>query len=358
MKPRMTKSVKARQQGVIFLLLMLVLFVAGSSVVIGALNNRQSAQLARAKEVRHQLEQAKAALLAYAANYASFHDNARGPGFLPCPADNATGQPLDTCDANPDAPKLGRLPEYEVLPTGSRFYFNDYYAQTDEQFWYVVHPRFTYQTDSASNRESRNRTSIHVSEDYPTAYALDHAIFLDGLGGYAALIIAPGGALATQNRTAAPDAAQNYLDGENGVANSFTYFTSYPANPTQFNDQVIGITIDEVITYMGMVAAREMRRVLDSDFDHKGGGNHASHPDAYMPTSTADFIALFDDELAWLRNSTSSPANGERWSLYTSYRRVSPTKVCLELSGYDLVYVFTYGGETTTEHVPCADVLP
>ncbi|MDY6982231.1 MAG: hypothetical protein SV422_04010, partial [Pseudomonadota bacterium] len=144
----MTKSPKARQQGAIFLLLMLVLFVAGSSVVIGALNNRQSAQLERAREVRHQLERAKAELLAYAANYASFHADSRGPGFFPCPADNATGQPLETCDANANIPKLGRLPEYEVLPSGSRFYFNDYYAQTDEQFWYVVHPRFTYQTNS------------------------------------------------------------------------------------------------------------------------------------------------------------------------------------------------------------------
>lgn len=357
MKPRTTNHNRP-QHGVILLLLMLVLFVAGSSVVIGALNNRQSAELARAREVRYQLEQAKAALLAYAASYAIFHDNTRGPGFFPCPADDATGQPQATCDANPNYPKLGRLPEYEILPSGSRYHFNDAFAGTDEQFWYVVHPRFTYQTNSASNRRSRNRTSLHGT---PTAYALQHDLLLDGVPGYAALIIAPGPALATQDRLAAPNTPASYLDGENGIANSFTYYTSYPANPSQFNDQVIGITIDEVVSYIGIVAAREMRRVIESDFDHTAtGGAHAAHPNAYLPTSSSAFRRLFDNDLPWLRRTTTPPANGERWASNTTYRRISNTKACLDLSGYDNhVYVFTYGGDLTTVNVAdCSLVDP
>ena len=325
MKPLTTKNPELRQHGVILLLLMLVLFVAGSSVVIGALNNRQTAEMARTREVRHQLERAKAELLAYAANYASFHDDTRGPGFFPCPdtdvpANDPDGLPnytgnnpvLQECTYSTAA--IGRLPRQEVFDD-LRYRFNATYADIDEQFWYVAAPNYLYSA-TATNRRSYYRTYWDTSQPI----ASPRWLTLDGDTRYVALIIAPGEALSTQDRVASPASHENYLDGLNG-GDGYNFYTSYANNPDLFNDQVIGITLDEYMIHVGTAVAREVKEGMDAYYTQYAGNSKRYPADALAVTpnmnsnscSTSTLSNLFDDGLTWLRDNSSSET-GERWS--------------------------------------------
>ncbi len=302
----------SRQKGVIFLALILVMFVTGGTLALSALNNRQSTEIAAQSELHYQMAAAKAALLAYAASSARLNSDLRGPGFFPCPDTDNDGLPQSTCNSN--IALVGRLPQYEDF-SGSRFPFNDTYANVDRQFWYVVGPRYVYHTTTAGNRRSRLRTNA-ISTLYAAAYWLT----LDGTPEYVALIIAPGDELTTQTRSTGATSYANYLDGQNG-ASGFNYFTSYSSNPELFNDQVIGITLDEYIKTVGAVIAGEIKETIDI--------YAAANADAYpvdsgsltstsCPSSTTGttFSNLFDSGHVWLRDASISPNgnNNERWS--------------------------------------------
>lgn len=340
MKKPTAKIRKARgQQGVIFLALMLVLVVTGSTVALSALNNRQSALLERNREIRYQMEQAKAALLAYAANYASFYTD-RGPGFFPCPdTDDPTTLPLVDPDGTPNytgtasleqcsysAPAVGRLPKMEVF-ADTTFRFNDTYADIDQQFWYVAAPRYLYSSTS-TDRRSYKRT---YSDSATSTVASSAWLTLDGETEYVALIIAPGEELEGQDRSSGPTNYANYLDGQNG-GDGFNFYTSYSSNPELFNDEVLGITLDEYMIYVGTAVAREVKLRLDQFYalnlnsyipTRYPASKAAMVPDASNTcTDNSKFSNMFDDTTygsanLWLRDSTSGNL-GERWSCQQS----------------------------------------
>ncbi|HEY0964041.1 MAG TPA: hypothetical protein VGE69_16955 [Pseudomonadales bacterium] len=336
MKALTLKNRKALQRGVILLLLMFVLFVAGSSVVIGALNNRQSVELARTREVHHQLERAKAELLAYAANYANFYDDARGPGFFPCPD---TDDPQDDPDGLPNytgsnptlqhctysTAAVGRLPKIEIFSATS-YRFNDTYADIDEQFWYVAAPRYLYSA-TATDRRSYYRTYWDTSTPTVASIASTRWLTLDGATGYVALIIAPGEVLPTQDRTAGLANYENYLDGSNG-GDGYNFYTSYLNNPELFNDQVIGITLDEYMIHVGTAVAHKVKQGLDALYIQSPSipKGYPSNINAVIPDTNSNICSsnalsdVFDgtnvgllNPPAWLRNN-SPDETGERWS--------------------------------------------
>lgn len=341
---------KASQQGVIFLALVLVLFVAGSTVAISALNNRQSRELEERTEVRYQMGLAKAALLSYAANSAQLYNDARGPGFFPCPDTDNDGESEGACNSN--TAQLGRLPEYEGFPD-RRFYINDTYADVDGQFWYVVAPRYVYDTATTTNRRSRLRTAA--------TYASPYWLNLDGKSEYVALIIAPGNELTTQSRRAGPTNYANYLDGLNG-ASGFNYYTSYDSNPELFNDEVIGITLDEYMLYVGTAVAREVKAVIDV-FANANSGLYPADSGSINSTSCSSFSGttfsnLFDNQALWLRdNSVNNGNNNERWSCPSGMwwnRDASNTAGVLKFNGCNnLSFAFTVGGGITRTGTGC-----
>ncbi|MEY4641595.1 MAG: hypothetical protein RLZZ227_1589 [Pseudomonadota bacterium] len=345
---------KASQQGVIFLALVLVLFVAGSTVAISALNNRQSRELQERAEVRYQMGLAKAALLSYAASSAQLYDNERGPGFFPCPDTGNDGEPEGGCNSNTAV--LGRLPEYQVLPDNRRFYINDTYANVDGQFWYVVAPRYVYDTATTTNRRSRLRTAA--------TYAAPYWLNLDGKSEYVALIIAPGNELTTQSRRTGPTNYANYLDGLNG-ASGFNYYTSYDSNPELFNDEVIGITLDEYMLHVGTAVAREVKAVIDvfaaGSFGAYPGDSGAINSVSCSAFTGTTFSNLFDNQAAWLRDNSlnNNGNNNERWSCPSGMwwnRDASPNTGVgvLKLNGCDnLSFTLTFGGGITRTGTRC-----
>jgi hypothetical protein len=314
------------------LALVLVVFVSGSSLLLGALNNRQNAALLQQTELRYQMEQAKTALLAYAASSAQFSSHATGPGFFPCPDTDNDGQPQSTCDS--DSALLGRLPEYADI-AGSRFGFNAEYAGIDRQFWYAVGPRYVYHSTTSTKRTSRSRVSTVSNEAVP------YRLFLDGQSGYVAFIIAPGEELDTQDRGTGSNNYTDYLDGLNG-ASGFNYYTSYSSNPGQFNDRILGITLDEYMVYVGTAVAREMKPVVDAYYTAQG-----KYP--YWSLFSSYFRNQFDDEHLWLRTDTSGTwvGNGERWSslgvIWSPASSYASTGTLTFNGCTGLSFTFTYG---------------
>lgn len=330
MKHLKSTSPERGERGVIFLALMLVLLVTGSTIVIAALNNRNSAALAQKRDARLEMEQAKAALLAYAANYAKLSNDAHGPGFFPCPdIDNDPNGAADFATAtnspcNASTPIVGRLPVYEEI-AGTRYEISSKYANLDDQrFWYVVAPRYVYPF-TAGNRRSFMRT--YAIETAGFNEATDYWLTLDGEDGFVAFIIDPGEELVGQNRAGGSTNYANYLDGLNG-GSGFDYFTSYSNNPALFNDRILGITFDEYMLHVGTAVARDMKLRLDAYNASGSTVNSRRYPPNY-PTSgggtnatttceSGTFRSIFNNSaygtvLQWLRGSGSGNT-GERWS--------------------------------------------
>jgi hypothetical protein len=249
------------QQGYILLALLLILFVSGSSFMLSAVSTTQSVALREQAEVARQLAEAKAALLAYAANTPGLYADAIGPGYLPCPdADNsglpdaAVGDEDDPDALCPSGLQLGRLPE-EVVTDAGKFPLNSYYAGRDQQFWYAVSP---LHLRTSTNTASGNKTNSALTR-----------LTLDSTAGIAALIIAPGAELPTQDRQANPLLYSNYLDGTNG-SSSTNFKSQYVENPELFNDQVVAITHNELMQHVGMAAAARLQKELDADYAANG----------------------------------------------------------------------------------------
>lgn len=345
-------SLPAGKRGFIILALLLILVVGGSTLALGGLNNRQSVYLQKQQELREQMQDAKAVLLAYAANSSKLLGNTRGPGFFPCPDTTTTdpdndGQITDATSTNCTT-YIGRLPE-TVSTTAGVYPLNNYYADAGEQFWYAVSPRFTY-SSTTTNRQSQRRTTTTNA-----TYTATH-LRLDNVSEYVALIIAPGEALASQDRESGVNSYGNYLENSNG--SSYYYYTSNPSDPENFNDQIIGITIDEYIQAVGMNVALELRTKLNNYYTSNGfypsSGSYSTFPTGTPSTTTQ---TTFRSAMAsgtsstvypWL--STSTTNNAERWPTYTWYYRVNTTTARIAFSGCPGIYFEI--NQTATSTVP------
>jgi len=330
------------RRGFGLLAMMLVLIIVGSTFVLAGLNNRQSSYLQQQAELHKQMQIAKANLLAYAANSAALMSNARGPGFLPCPATPTTDPDNDGIVSDVYGTDctvtLGRLPTYVDIG-GQKFYLNNYNAGIDQQFWYAVGIRYT--ESAPAYRRSYFRTSPIDSD------SVAHRFTLDGTPGYVALIIAPGEALESQDRVSVSgrSSSTNYLEGGNGSSNN--YYTEYNANPSQFNDQVLGITLDEFILAVGPRVAASMKVQLDAYYL----ANSNQYPDPAAFTAT-----MHNSGIAWL--DSSNVANDELWStLATDITYViNPAKNVATLYFSDctnITFTLTYGAGVTRSGASC-----
>lgn len=353
------------EHGYILLALLLIMVVGGSSLVLGGLSNRQSAYLASQAELYQQLEIAKTNLLAYVSSSSTLYSNAQGPGFFPCPDTDNDGDSETTCNpvnttmpncytnTSRPAPQIGWLPEY-IDVSGNRFTLSNYYQDSggkknEQQFWYVVAPRYVYHsTLTSSNHRARNRTSTSTGLAAPTPPCM--RMYLDDAGEYVAFIIAPGEALTNQTRsivdtvTTTNTTYTNYLDGLNGATNYY-YYTSDVDDPDNFNDRIIGITLDEYVKAVGTRVAIESWKQLEIYRSINGS----------YPSSATNFRAELDDtsDQPWMWPNTVLGVSGysaydaERWSTDTSYTRdsVDTSKAIINFSGCTgIKFVIVPGG--------------
>lgn len=312
------------QKGVVLLLLLLIVVITGSTFMLASVNNRQDVYLQQQAELSLQLQFAKEALLAFAANSSAIHGNNRGPGFFPCPDTTNTGAADTSCDAG--AVNLGRLPEY-VDALANKISLNSYYAGINRQFWYAVAPYYTYSADEDERKANRR---IFIDSAAPS-----RLLTLDGTDNIVALIIAPGEAFSFQDRNAGPLAAGNFLEADNADGD-FSFVTSDANNPREFNDGAIAITRDELMPYIIGNAAMEIKRVLDANYESQIIEPRHYPGDPNDSTKTPDaYHYEFADALKnhpWLGNDAGL-AN-EQWATETIYTIVSATQACLQFKGF------------------------
>jgi hypothetical protein len=291
-----------RQNGAVLILMFVAMVMTALTVFVAAINN-SSVALKESARTREALQAAKQQLLAYAMGYSDYFSVApNGPGRLPCPDTNNDG--LMNCGVA----TLGRLPTQEILPSGSPFPFSDSDAAEGQQFWYAVTASYR------SNSATLNTTSAST-------------FTFNGVSNIVAVIMAPGDALSGQVResVANRNSAANYL--ENGNQTGPTFVSSFPATPTAFNDVVVAITRDEVMTLATVRVAQEFKRVLDSDPLTLSG----------YPANQAIFLTALPTAAAWIA------ANGWNAAALQSYTAISATVAEVKFNNCNTVFRFEFG---------------
>lgn len=263
-----------QQRGAVIILFFLALFLSGATVVLSALNNRTN-NIARGVETQVAMDAAKEALLTYALMYSTEYAGS-GPGRLPCADTDNDGL------ANCVAAQLGRLPREVILPSGARFPLSDAGSGLDQQLWYALSPSF------------RSTAAIVNSS---TAGIMT----LDGESGIVAVLLAPGPALAGQTRPSVN--ANRYLEDANTTAPDFVSSSALAS----FNDRVLPIRRDELLSYVTPRVAQEIKRMLD--IYHPANGNTYPAPAGFSGAMTAGWLVSNNWHTSVEQYLLSSPPN-------------------------------------------------
>ncbi|WP_434513561.1 hypothetical protein AB6Q56_12855 [Dechloromonas sp. ARDL1] len=220
----MSNHLQNRQQGVILLSLMIVLLLTSGFYLI-----KQSSSIfsksAQASVDASVLQLAQEALLARAIS------DGNRPGSLPCPALTSDG----------NAPGLPPCPSFVGWLPWRTLNLNDPRDSSGERLWYVLAPAFQ---------------DIGIINTNSTS-----TLTLDGASGIAALIIAPGAALAGQNRPS--NSITDYLDNKDGNAATSnndgddSYFSA--PSDEKFNDKVLPLATSTLFAGVAKRVLGEIR---------------------------------------------------------------------------------------------------
>lgn len=239
---RVPITLDRKQRGVVLLLFFLVLFLAGAGAIIAVFDGN-TPKIRNNTDTMLALRQAKESLISYAVFYAdNYSVSGDAPGYLPCPDTNGDGFENTPCNA---ANPLGRLPASIVLPAplNSTIPLSNYNNDIDEQIWYSVADNFKRDPSAAVLNTSAVTTMT-----------------LDGQGGIAAVLIAPGPITGGQTRPS--NNSNRYLEDSNTSSPSFV--TRDPIDPDNFNDRVVVITVDEIFTPIVRILATAVKTALDA----------------------------------------------------------------------------------------------
>ncbi len=216
---------QGRQRGFTILLVMLVLLVGGTSVYVTA---RDPAEARAAQSLQQSTVDLRGAVTNLAVY--SISDNQR-PGSMPCPDDDGDG--TAELFAGSDCPDyLARLP-WKTIDA----------AREAGKLWYVMDPDF---------RDHSNVEPLNV--------VVPGSLTLNGVGGYAALVIHPGDPI--EGQTGRPsDTLSDYLEdvAENTDGDDdFVDCTGIAG----CNDRIIGITVDQLFAVVQQRVLAEVELAL------------------------------------------------------------------------------------------------
>jgi hypothetical protein len=207
-----------RQAGSV--LLMVLLLVTGFTACL-LVHKLSAGMILAAREYRTTvaLNRAREALIGYAVSYPDKINPDYGPGYLPCPDRNNDGATDPGGCSLSGHTSIGRFPyktlELEHLRDGQ-----------GETLWYVVADNF------------RNNPKLE-----PLNSDITGNLVVDTMNDIAAIILAPGPPLGSQERNSGPDIITDYLEGEN--ADFDTVFTMNGGSLA--NDRLVFITCRELM---------------------------------------------------------------------------------------------------------------
>lgn len=294
------------QRGVVLMLFVVGLFLASSSLFLTVLNNNMGT-LRRDQNVSVALLDAKETLIAFALLGEEHYGPAgAGPGHLFCPDTNGNGLPNSPCATG----SLGRLPQSVSTLLGDNS-ISDFNAGIDEQFWFAVDD------------------SLRDSPATPLNTATISGLSVDGLGGIAAVLIAPGPAIASQGRP--NNTASNYLESPNESSPAFV--TNNGSSPEFFNDRVLFISMNEIMSPLTARIAETI--VTQLNVYH---ATSSSYPDdaSFDDPMLDDFVTVMGGAPAWF--------NANDWQNQTNYVRVDTDSATLTFNGCGITYTVSTSG--------------
>lgn len=205
-KLRTRAANRGRQSGLAMLALVTLLALVSSYFIASAITRTTGdVQIARDAKTRQTLNEAKAALIAYAAldSYSSGSSSFQ-PGALPCPDTNDDGNAEGSCTTA--ASRIGRFPWKTVGASDLR-------DGSGERLWYAL----------SSNYRKLSGTTI-VNPDTAGTLALSGSFTASNVP---AIIFAPGAAFSTQTRDAAGlNNVSNYLEGWTAGGSEYSYYVA------------------------------------------------------------------------------------------------------------------------------------
>jgi hypothetical protein len=297
-----------RQQGAALMGIVLVVFVSASTLLFSAVRPPDAIDAIDTRTYQ-ELKAAKASLIAFAVNYASYNNDGLGPGRLPCPDAFLTSQPYwNGCNWE----YVLRLPEYVPLPNGTNFHLNDYYADRDLQFWYAISSSYRWYKATFPVVNTTTGTELTIDGDP-----------------YVAVLIAAGPALEGQDREAVENSSNRYgayenLEGDNKWWGYKTFVTADPDDPENFNDVVIGITQSELMSPITAVVVAEIKPLLDTWHEDNGDT---------FPTDGAEFATAMAGAPAWYAR--------DEWDDVANYNFISAYLATVQFDDCDIVYTLT-----------------
>ncbi len=252
---------RQKQRGVILLTVMLLIFVAGSFVMLKALNvaaNNRTEDPDAATYLA--LKQAKQMLITYAVNTPALTPAGLGPGRLPCPDLNGDGAAAGTCSLGGANAMTGRLPYRELMS-------DEIVDGEGAPLWYSLDEAYRY-----------HLATVAINSDTP------NALTVDAQSDIVAVIIAPGAAVGTQDRDISPDIT-DFLEGENATLGDAEFTLADPG--ITFNDTVITVTRAEMMAAVERRVLAEATNALNAYYRLYGGYPWAS---AFQNPATSTFI--------------------------------------------------------------------
>jgi len=218
-------------------MIMVLSFMAlvGSYFIASGLS-RTSVEVAIEQDRRslQAMQEAKAALIAYAASKAWGTDGTNDqPGALPCPSANDQGTAGSSCNATAST-RVGRFP-WKTIGT------SDLRDGAGEILWYALSANFR-QASGTTVINSDTVGTLTVTGSTPTSNIV-------------AIIIAPGRALDSQNRSV--NAIGNYLESTNAT-NTDTFVTGQKS--LTFNDKMVLITQADLMAVVEPAVASRIER--------------------------------------------------------------------------------------------------
>ena len=225
------------------LIALLALAALISAFLIASALDLTSAGNSKEREGRSMsaLRQAKAALIAYAANerwQAYKLQVTDQPGGLPCPDNNDTGASPGICSAAAD--RVGRLPWKTI---GSE----DLRDASGERLWYAVSSNFY-----------KNAANI-INSDTPGLLTIAGAAPASSV---VAVVIAPGAALSGQDRIAQHSDPAAYLEGVTASTPDYGFNTIAMPSGTA-NDRLLVITQADLMAAVEPVVAARIEREVN-----------------------------------------------------------------------------------------------
>lgn len=269
---RTVRKSRRAQRGVIALAIVAAIAMISTYLLVNSIRKTTSeVTVERDARTRQSLQEAKAALIAYAASQAwKAVDKDDQPGALPCPnqeSDENTsnfGDSSAACSAagttSAASQRIGRFPWKKVGASDIR-------DASGEYLWYALSNSFRKASGSTViNSDTRGTLTIYDDKTNLTTPIQSEIV---------AVIIAPGQALSGQDRTNKA-AAANYLECRNAqIADTFSVsappasnsgscpYTSGTLVPQIFNDQIIVVTQADLMAVVEPAVAARLEDATD-----------------------------------------------------------------------------------------------